>query len=246
MTNQTADIPEEYAEGQHIAKCGDFNRIRKQLKEQQLLEKSTAFIQKKYEGFFEEKEFAPGEKMWEALTILGLYDTATFEHSLRTFSITKDIATKTLLAPHKESIVLKEYIEEAGISLRELFLSALGHDIGKIVLPVEILHNSLTEREMNRILIEMIRRGDHMEEISERTGFTEYELPQKSDEEIIARVYERGIRPVNIIPLSEAFSETKYPGLLSMLKKRGFSENQTIKSATKIHEAAGKNIFEEL
>ena len=244
--NKTNDTCEEYAYGQKIAQCGDFNRILHELKEQGLLQKSVTHMQKTYGGFFTEKEFNPGEKMWEALTILGMYDTATLEHCLRTFSITKDIATKTLLGPHGENVILKDYIEESGISLRELFLSALGHDIGKIKIPVEILHNALTDNEMNEMVIRMIGRGENVAEIGDRIGFTADELSGKSDDEIVARLYEKGIRPVNIIPLSEAFPETKYPGLLSILKERGFSENQTIKTAAKIHEAEGKKIFEEL
>jgi len=246
MKKHQTNTDEEYLKGKKIAQCGDFCRVREQLSKEGLLETNESFIRKKYKGFFEGENFQPEDNIWITLTILGLYDTATLEHCLRTFSITKNIATKTLLGPWGARIVLKEYIEEGEVSLRDLFVAALGHDIGKIILPVEILHNSLTDEEMNRILIDMIWRGDNVEEIGIRIGFTAEELSHKSTEEIVSRLYERGMRPVNIVPLSEAFSDSRNPGLLATLKSRGFSEKETIKNATKIHESEGQKIFEEL
>lgn len=237
---------DEYEKGKEIAKCGDFHRTFQILTEQGLLKKCVLSTQEEYQPFFEKEGFEPEEKMWEMLTILGLYDEATMKHSIRTFSVVKDIATKTLKAPRGESIILKKYIEEAGVSLRDILFGALGHDVGKIKLPVEILHNSLTDSEMNRILIEMIKRGERLDEIGKKIGYSRDELTQKSDEEIIARIYEKGIRPVNLVPIFMAFPETKYPGLLSILKERGFSENETIKTAAQIHEAEGQKIFEKL
>ncbi|MCK9351527.1 MAG: HD domain-containing protein [Candidatus Paceibacterota bacterium] len=235
-----------YLRGKEIAQCGDFRCILETLRKEGLLEKCIDLMQSEYNVFFASNGFKPDRTVWETLTILGLYDTPTLEHCLRTFSITRDIATKPLLGPRGEEIILKEYIEEAGVPLPKLFLAAMVHDIGKIKLPIEILHNSLTDEEMNHLLTDMIWRGDSVEEIGIRMGYTPDELSHKTAEEIVQRMYERGMRPVAIVPLSDAFPEIKYPGFLASLEGRGLGEKQTIKSAAKVHESEGQKIFEEL
>jgi hypothetical protein len=243
MIQNTITTCEECKKGKEIAKSGDFPHIYQTLREQGLMEKCVACMQASYRSFFNEKNFELEEKMWETLTVLGLYDPPTMEHSIRTFSIANDLATKTLLGPRGENVVLKEYVKESGVTFRELLLSALCHDIGKIKIPLEILHNSLTDTDMNRILIDIIRKKEHLDDLEEQLGRTLDELSKKSDEEIISIVYEKGIRPVIILPLTKVFPESKYPGILSTLKERGFSENQTIPSVTKIHEDEGLRIF---
>ncbi len=237
---------EHYVRAKKIAKCGDFEEIFNALNNEGLFDVCLDITKSEFDNFFKEMEFEPGDMMWKVLTILNLYDRATLEHSLRTFAITKDIATKSLRGPHEENIVLSDYLHEANLSLRELLLASLGHDIGKTKLPVEILHNSLTNEEMNKVLIDMIRRKENEEEIAIKLGFSISDLNNKTGDEIIARIYERGMRPVNIVPLSEAFPESKYPGLISDLKSNGFNFNLSIKETAKIHESEGQKYSKNL
>jgi len=240
------DTNAEHERGKEIAKCGDFHEIRRLLEKEGILEKNVNIFKNHYQNFFREKEMELPENIWETIAILGLYDGETLEHSIRTFSIAKDIATKKLIGPHGEELVLLKYIEEAGVSLYNLCVAALGHDIGKTKLPSEIIHNCLTDAEMENLLIGMIRCGKPIPEMVKKTGFTEDELREKSDEEIIAILYQKGIRAVNIVPIHEAFPNANHSGLISILKARGFSGDETIMAVTRIHESEGEKIFNEL
>ncbi|MCX6738960.1 MAG: hypothetical protein NT098_02805 [Candidatus Parcubacteria bacterium] len=223
---------------------GDYRRIRDDLKKAGLLNGHEDQIREKYAKRFLAMGFEPEEKIWEMMAIEDLYDTLTFKHSVRVSELVYKIITKKLTSPNGENLILQTFIEKRGVSLRDITVAALGHDIGKIKIPLEVLHNTLGDKEMNQILIDMIHRGIRKKEVFERIGFKKDD--QKSDEEILIQLYNKGLRAVNVVPLSEAFPEEKHPGFSEILKKRGFSPEQTIKQIAVSHEAAGQKIFETL
>ncbi len=222
----------------------DYRKIRDDLEKAGVLKDRISKLREKYAKRFDEIHFEPEEKIWEMMAVEDLYDTMTFKHSVRVSELAYKIITKKLIAPNKESLVLQTFVEKSGVSLYQITAAALGHDIGKIKIPLEVLHNSLGDQEMNQILIGMIHRGIRKKEVFERIGFKEDD--QKSDEEILAQLYRKGLRAVNVVPLSEAFPEEKHPGFSEILKKRGFSPEQTIKQIAVSHESAGQKIFEAL
>ncbi|MCX6735534.1 MAG: hypothetical protein NTZ13_00425 [Candidatus Parcubacteria bacterium] len=233
---ETDQIIKEIFNQEEYLKIGD------DLKKTGVLKDHIEKLRERYAKRFSEIRFEPEEKMWEMMAIEDLYDTMTFKHSVRVSELTYKIITKNLIAPNGENLILQTFIEKRGVSLHDITAAALGHDIGKIKIPLEVLHNTLGDKEMNHILIDMIHRGVRKKEVFERIGFKEND--QKSDEEILAQLYRKGLRAVNVVPLSEAFPEEKHPGFSEILKKRGFSPEQTIKQIAVSHEAAGQKIFE--
>jgi hypothetical protein len=223
---------------------GDYGEIWEELKKTGLLEEQTAQLREKYAERLRTRGFEPEQKIWEMMAIEDLYDAPTLNHSVRTFELVDDMITKTLNGPRGEKLLLQTLMEEAGVNLRDIRTAAIGHDIGKLKIPLPVLHNKLSDEDMNRVLLDMIHRGARKKEIFERIGFDENET--KSDEEILSRLYDKGLRAVNVVPLSEAFPEEKHPGFSEALEKRGFSPEQTIKQVAVAHESAGQKIFEDM
>ncbi len=220
---------------------GDYRRIRDDLKKAGLLNGHEDQIREKYAKRFLAMGFEPEEKVWEIMAIEDLYDTATLKHGMRTCELVNEIITKPLIGPHGEKLQFKKLIEESGVSFRDMIIASLGHDIGKLKIPQEIIHNTLSNDDMKHLLVEMIHRGIRKKEIFERIGFEEKE--EKSEKEILAQLYKKGLRAVNVVPLSVIFPEEKHPGFSEILRKRGFSPEQTIKQIAVEHESAGQEIF---
>lgn len=100
---------------------------------------------------------------WEMLTILELFDTATFEHVLRTYE-----SLHEKLSSHQPiGILLRERLAQDGISAWDLELAALLHDMGKIaMIPKQyILQNSLKDEEW-RALFEQSCQENYSPEIA--------------------------------------------------------------------------------
>lgn len=240
-TKETMDIDPQV---KNIIRQGDYWKIYEELKQSGFLDAYVLKLREQYSERFEARGFAPDQKIWEMMVIEDLYDSPTLSHGVRTFEIADGIAKKILTAPNGEKINLEKLMEDAGVSPYDIRIAALEHDIGKLKIPLEVLHNTLSDDDMNQILIDMIHRGVRKKEIFERIGMSMENDSTASDEEIISKLFGKGLRAVNVVPLSEAFPEEKHPGFTKILEERGFSSEQTIKQIAVAHESAGKEIFE--
>lgn len=233
---------EDIDRAENIAGQGDYETIRKELTETKLLEKHTRLMIDQHSEHLAEKDFFPTQEDWEMLAILHLYDTPTFEHSMRTFDIAHDMVTKTLRGPHNEDIRLQIFIQHEGVSLEQFLRAALFHDIGKVVIPREVLNNAFSDNDMNRILLRMAHDG-RAQEIFDMIG-CEHDRDFK-DEDILAKMHAAGYRAVDLVPIDEAFPQDQYPELIETVQQRGFSTKQTLKSILQRHEPEGARIFGE-
>ncbi len=231
---------------EEIVKQGDYRKIYDDLKNIDALNNLVEELRQKYAERFKAMDFEPEQKIWELMAIENLYDSKTFQHSERTFEIANEIITKTLIGPHEEKILLKTLLEESGITPHQVKVAAIGHDIGKIKIPKEILHNTLTDNEMNHIFIDMIHRGVVKKETLEKTGLNTKESEKMSEDDIIKHLQDKGLRAVSFVPLSEAFPEKTQINLSKMLSQHGLSSDHTIRQVAVIHEFVGQKIFEDM
>ncbi|MFA6566165.1 MAG: hypothetical protein WCT48_05435, partial [Candidatus Paceibacterota bacterium] len=227
-----------------IIETGDYEKIRAHMRSAGLMNKRVAELRELYAERFKTRGFEPERKIWEMMAIEDLYDAPTAKHGVRTLEQAHDIITKILVGPHGERLQIESFLEGIGVTLRDIHIATLGHDIGKLKIPLVVLHNTLTDEDMDGILTGMIGRDVRKKEIFERIGFDMEKDKDKSAEEILSQLHEKGLRAVNVVPLSEAFPEEEHPGFNEILEKRGFSPEQTIKQIAVIHESAGQEIFE--
>jgi hypothetical protein len=165
---------------------------------------------------------------FEMLAVLGLYDMNTLEHSIRTFELAYRIIAHPFPQFSGGEIILGDFLGDAGVSREQFLRAALFHDIGKVIIPREILHNALDDEE---VLVKMFP-----EENFEKEG-------ERAAKIILQTLYANGIRPIDVVPLKEIFTGEKYLELLHNLKKRGFSEAATLKDVIRMHEPEGKRIL---
>lgn len=225
---------------EEIAGQGNYEAIRKELVEARLLEKHTRLMIDQHSKHLAERDFFPTQEDWEMLAILHLYDMPTFEHSMRTFDIAHDMVTKTLRGPHNEDIRLQIFIQHEGVSLEQFLRAALFHDIGKVVIPREVLNNTFSDSDMNSILLRMVRDG-RAQEVFDTIGGEHGE--DFEDEDILARMNAAGYRAIDLVPIHEAFPQEQYPELIEIIRQRGFSTEQTLKSILQKHESESARIL---
>jgi hypothetical protein len=181
-----------------------------------------------YESRLHPDNFVMTDRDFEMLAVLHLYDTETVLHSIRTFELAYRIVTHPFLLPSGETLVFGDHLASSGVSLEQFLRAALFHDIGKVLIPREVLHNALDDEE---VLVKMFP-----EEKIEKQGEYEKRI-------ILKDLYGNGIRPIDVVPLKELFTGEKYTELLCRLEKRGFSETATLKDVLRTHEPESERIL---
>lgn len=215
-----------------IAGGGKYETIVAKLRETGALSLRVEKTKNTYESRLKRDNFVMAERDWEMLAVLGLYDVDTLEHSIRTFELAYHIVTHPFKESSGETIIFADFLNQAGgsVSLEQFLRAALFHDIGKVIIPREILHNALDDEE---VLVRMLPEGT----------LTDKEEGKKA---ILQMLYANGIRPIDITPIKEIFPEEKYAELLCDLEKRGFSEKSTLKDVIRMHEPESKRILTSL
>ncbi len=217
-------------DAEEIAGEGKYEDIIQKLRANGALSSCVEKVRSAYGHRLALDNFVMTEHDFEMLTVLGLYDMNTLEHSIRTFEIAYRIIARPLAEPSGETIIIGDYLRNAGVSLEQFLRAALFHDIGKVIIPREILHNALDDEE---VLVRMFP-----EENLKAGGQVKKELLQT--------LYANGIRPIDVVPLKEIFKGEQYVKLLCDLEKRGFSETATLKDVIRMHEPESRRILTSL
>jgi len=143
---------------QDIARRGGYENILVELENKKLLDEQIDCFKKTYRGDIESIVILT-DNDWEALTILELYDTGTFLHSLETCRIAKEIIEQQLHFGD-EPIMLSEKIKEEGmVSLEQFYRACLLHDIGKVEVPHFIITSGIEHAEWAEMLVTMNKRN---------------------------------------------------------------------------------------
>lgn len=211
-----------------IAGEGKYEDIIEKLHVSGVLSSCVENIRNKYTERLALDNFVMTEHDFEMLAVLGLYDVDTLEHSIRTFELAYRIISHPFVGPSGESVILGSLLKNSDVSVQQFLRAALFHDIGKVIIPREVLHNTLDDEE---VLVRM---------------FPEENLEEKEEyakKKILETLYAKGIRPIDVVPLKEIFTGEKYSELLCDLEKRGFSETATLKDVIRMHEPEGRRIL---
>lgn len=216
---------------EEIAGEGKYEDIVEKLRASGAFSACVENIRSRYGHRLSLDNFVMTEHDFEMLTVLGLYDASTMEHSVRTFELAYRIITHSFIEASGETIIMGDFLADAGVSLGQFLRAALFHDIGKVIIPRDILHNTLGDEEVLLKMFpeeELKREGEHAKKI------------------ILQELYASGIRPIDVVPLKEVFTGEKYAELFCDLEKRGFSETATLKDVIRMHEPEGQRILTSL
>lgn len=216
-----AQSPEE------IAGEGKYEEIVEKLRESGALSSYIEKTRNTYGDRLNSDHFMMTDRDWEMLAVLGLYDMSTLEHSIRTFELAYYLITHPFKEISGGNIVLGDFLGSAGVSREQFLRAALFHDIGKVIIPREVLRNALDDEE---VLVRMLPEGT----------LTDKEEGKKA---ILRMLYSNGIRPIDVAPVKEIFADKKYAELLCDLEQRGFPGTATLKDVIRTHEPESKRIL---
>ncbi len=255
-----------------IAREGNYEEIAKNLEEKDLLLEQMNRIQQEYEPILGQASFLFQEdslEIWKALTILELYDTDTFKHSLGTYAIAKSKIESPIVI-NGETIDLKKMIENEGlVSLEQFYKACLLHDIGKIEVPHFLIASQVKNSEWAELLLDLDEKDGEENShscLNEMLAATKTKLPaeiesypettllQQAEKKgmLIKFLAEKELPCINYVPVVEAL-DNPILGLHSYttqdmqdLEKRGFSKNSPLLEIIKAHEKKSKIILESL
>ena len=184
------------------------------------------------------------EKDWDLLTILRLFDRATFEHSLGAFIIVRDKIENN----SKSGIKIKKGIEDELGDIEIFYRACLFHDIGKISIPKLILKNSLNDKDWALRFYKSIKKQKNKIcfttkkylKIHNIFHFTDKLAYAESPDEILKILKTKKIRPVQVVPLKHGISK----GELRRLKKEyNISSDVTLSDVVRLHEKESFNVL---
>ena len=250
-----------------IARGGNFEDILAKLEEAGLLDEQVNNLQERFCNQLEAATFLSHED-WKALTVLELYDTGTFEHSLDTYLI----ARKKVEQPIKfegHTIVLAEKIEQEGLfQLEQFYRACLLHDIGKIEIPHFIITSKINHIEWAEMLVTIDERNGNdalLKKSLSESGITLPEeisqMEQNTFEEkenrkmMLAKfLSDNNVRCEKYVPVSEALDNPLLgekafsPKNMGELDARGLpniTSNSPLFDIAKLHEKKSSGILRE-
>ncbi len=290
--NSPEKLLEKYAAEHKSIACkvvreGNYNNIVKKLESKKdsenfnFLTEQINRVQREYEQIlntdttnflFQEDENSLG--VWQALTILELYDKNTFEHSLQTFLIAKSKIDSPIYVGER-IIDLKKIIKDENlVNLDQFYRACLLHDIGKIEIPHFLIASSIKNSEWSELLLDFdeknyvanpqketphkllnqILTDNSIDLPAEIKAYPEATKTQKEEKKsmLIKFLTENYLRCAPYVPISEAINnpilENRAFSLknIAELKRRHFSLESSLLQIVQSHEISSKIILESL
>lgn len=163
-----------------------------------------------------EAEHALKEADWEMLTILELFDRATFDHCVRTYTIAK----QKIESRGEVGTYLREKIAEEELTPWDIEHACLLHDMGKIALTPKdlILNNTLTDEEWHRLFADLCHGAEGGHE-----ALTTYEKTLRTHPKL---------REKDLTPLEVALTEEQ----IALLQKNGIDTTLPLGSIIAKHQ----------
>ncbi len=262
-----------------LARRGNYFEIVKSLENQVLLVEQINRIQQAYEATlnFEQAPFLfqeDSEKIWEALTVLELFDKNTFEKSLQDYLVAKEKIEFPVSAFDRQGIDLRKAIQSEGLtSFDQFYRACLLRELGKIEIPHFLIASQITNDEWAELLLDFDEKyaqtesarhllkkmlSDHNLEITEeikRHPQATYLQREQRKGLLLKFLVENEFPCAAYVPVAEAFDK-KHAYLLGQnaftaenlreLKKRGYDQNDSLEEIVKTYEKDSQTILANL
>ncbi len=219
-----------------IARGGNFNAIRAELIEKNLLKTETERVKSKYERDLSKIDFLTEQDL-EIFTILDLYDEELALHSLETYFIAKEKVEKSLAF----DVILVDLFAQEGVTREQFFRACFLHDIGKVEIPNFVINNSINNEEMDLYLRELVvsdKDNFVLSKLEKHTG-ENITIDEISDLEELLQKY--NLRSVHFVPVKHILSAAEK----KILTDRGFDLDSSLMDIIKTHEVFSERILAE-
>ncbi len=235
--DKTESLPAEQKEACEIAAKYRYEQAVEVLIEQNLLESQIERVKNQYAETLESTTLELSEDDWQMFTILELYDKDTAEHSVRVFENAYKAIQRTLILDDGSEFYLQTYLEEEGVSEQDFLHAALFHDIGKTIVPLEVLNNPITKEEFNELFCSHVTTCDS--EWLHDIGIT----PENDSEDMLNQLYEKHKRPIDVLPLKVVISPEKFLQLQQSFPYIEINDDTTMRDIIELHESESERIL---
>lgn len=224
-------------EAQKLVRTNRFEDALQHLDDKGLLAEQMERVKAQYEDALSNPELNLRELDWGMLTILELYDADTVEHSVRVYQNAVYALQRPLVLEDGSPFILNDYLAEEGVTKRDFLHAALFHDIGKTLIPHDILKDRTTKDEFDRCFCEQ----------AELKGSAWLEaIGVESTEDSVAALdalYEQHKRPLDVLPLVDVIGTEKYTKLQTMFPYIEINEQTTFRDILVLHEGESERIL---
>ncbi|MFI5260755.1 MAG: hypothetical protein ACHQU0_03105 [Candidatus Paceibacteria bacterium] len=206
---------ERRREAQQFANQGSFERALESFAgEPGLLEEMVQGLQARESGIMHEAPYL-SEHDWQVLTVLELFDSATFEHCKRTFYLAKEKLERGGQVGH----TLGHLLSGESLSVSDVLRACLLHDCGKMCLDKTILNDTHTDEEW----LESSRRYFEETENGRRIAASIGDI----DTYLAAHP---GLRPVHVVPFEASFDPSSPEDMahLAIIQEKGIDTSRTL------------------
>jgi len=197
---------------QEIARGGDFENILVELEDKKLLDEQTTRFHETYDADLKLATFLTPDD-WKALTVLELYDTGTFLHSLETYRIAKKMMEKTFIFGNTKIELATMIRQENRVSLEQFYRACLLHDIGKVEVPHFIITSEISHAGWAEMLVNMDKRDPDKKLLENILAQANMAIPteisvrpdgNEKDALLVEFLKENKIRCEKYVPIEEA------------------------------------------
>jgi HD-GYP domain-containing protein (c-di-GMP phosphodiesterase class II) len=227
---QEEDRVRRHAQAQEFANQGSFESALESFsKEPGLLDEMVGLLQAREAGILQEAPYLSPHD-WQVLTVLDLFDSATFEHCKRTFYLAKE----KLEHGSQSKQMLSYLLSNENLSVADVLRACLLHDCGKMCLDKTILNDTHTDEEWIHSSRHYFERTENGRKLTAKIGDLATYLATHP-----------GLRPVHVVPFEASFDTSSAEDMarLAIIQAKGIDTSLTLADIIAPHQERSGEIL---
>jgi hypothetical protein len=175
----------------------------------------------------------------EAFTVLELFDDTTADHSIATLEIFDEKTGRTL----SSGVDFRVLFRAEGIDRDEVRIAVLLHDLGKRAIPRFVIRHDLNDAQMSEVLLAHLQSESPDRNVLDQLGVSSEEAKEFDTAGLEARLSQRHVRPVQILPVATYLSDEQ----LDVIRTLGYDPNSaTLAKIIELHEEKSEEFIRSL
>ncbi|KKU53427.1 MAG: hypothetical protein UY41_C0023G0003 [Candidatus Moranbacteria bacterium GW2011_GWE1_49_15] len=216
-----------------ICRRGNFEKSYVELRQLGLLDKEVAVTEKLFKEELG-KLYPLSRKDLEMLSVIRLFDSKTFYHSVETYATAK----KKIARPLESGSTFLDMLKNEGVSPEQFWRACLFHDIGKVVIPKFLLNSNYTDENWAQAFIQLSKRKAFS--LMKKYAINIAPALLDDPETLMEHMIRNRIRGARFVPIKTLFSKKQ----IKLLESRGFSSNMSLIDIMQKHEKESEKILD--